>query len=159
MNDGIQFAELLEYTEEETRRWKEFFIRHPETLDLPLDVAGTVRRLILHVFAVELYFANALLGLERVNPDAHSMDTLDDLFAISEHASDLYREFFSKAKPEDWTEMVDLGRIRRRANRRKVAAQSLTHSIRHWAQIATYLRQQGFKQDWHHDLLMSHAMD
>jgi len=159
MNDGIHFDELLEYTEEETRHWKEFFRKHPAVLDLPLDIAGSVRKLVLHIFAVELYFANALLDRERVNPDAHAMDTLDDLFAINEHAADLYREFFAKAKQEHWKEMVELGRIRRRATKRKVAAQAFTHSIRHWAQIATFLRQQGFKQKWNHDFLMSHALE
>jgi len=40
-----------------------------------------------------------------------------------------------------------------------MVAQALTHSIRHWAQISTYLRQQGLKQEWSHDLLMSEAME
>lgn len=159
MNDGIHFSELLEYTEEETRHWKEFFRSQPAALDLALDIAGSVRKLVLHIFAVELYFANALLDRERVYPDAHSMDTLDGLFAINEHAADLYREFLAQATQDDWKKMVELGRINRHATKRKVAAQAFTHSIRHWAQIATFLRQQGFKQKWSHDFLLSHALE
>jgi hypothetical protein len=41
MNDGIHFGEFPDYIEEENRRWKQFFGRHPEALDLPLDIAGT----------------------------------------------------------------------------------------------------------------------
>jgi len=35
----------------------------------------------------------------------------------------------------------------------------VTHSLRHWAQISTYLRQQELKQQWNHDMLMSKAME
>jgi hypothetical protein len=31
--------------------------------------------------------------------------------------------------------------------------------MRYWAQLATFLRQQGMKQDWIHDFLMSKVMD
>jgi hypothetical protein len=40
-----------------------------------------------------------------------------------------------------------------------MVAQALTHSMRHWAQIATFLRQQEFKQDWNHDFLLTRAME
>jgi uncharacterized damage-inducible protein DinB len=46
----------------------------------------------------------------------------------------------------------------RTASRRKIVAHALLHSIRHWAQIATALRQHGFPQDWGHDFLFSEAM-
>jgi hypothetical protein len=46
-----------------------------------------------------------------------------------------------------------------KASKRKMIVQALTHSIRHWAQLATSLRQQGMKQDWIHDFLMSKAME
>jgi len=158
MTDGIQFSELLDYAEEESERWKQFFNRHPKALDLPLDIAGNVRRLVLHIFAVELYFANAVLGLERVNPEKLPTEPLDELFDIGEQAARKYHEFFAKAKPGDWTELVDLGRVSLKASKRKLVAQALTHSIRQWAQIATFLRQQGLKQEWTHDFLLSKAM-
>lgn len=159
MKDGIQFSELLDYTEEETRRWKQSFARHPEALDLPLDIAGNVRQLVVHIFAVELYFANAVLALDKIDPDKLAKETLDDIFAISERAAQRYREFFAKAKPDDWSETVELGRINLQASKRKLVTQALTHSMRHWAQISTYLRQQGLKQEWNHDFLLSKAME
>lgn len=159
MTDGIQFSELLDYTEEESERWKQFFSRHPEALDLSLDIAGNVRQLVLHIFAVELYFANALLGLEKVNPDKLPTEPLAELFNIGEQAAHKYREFFATARSDDWAETVDLGpRLSSAPSKRKLVAQALTHSIRHWAQIATFLRQQGLKQEWPHDFLLSKAM-
>jgi len=32
------------------------------------------------------------------------------------------------------------------------------HSVHHRAQLATFLRQRGFKQDWTHDLIASKVM-
>jgi uncharacterized damage-inducible protein DinB len=159
MKAGIQFEELLAYTEEENRRWKDFFTRHPEALDLPLDVAGSVRELVRHIFAVELFFANQVTGGEGINPDKLPSETLDQIFGISEKAAGIYRDFFARARSEDWSEMIELSRVNRKASRRKMVVQALTHSIRHWAQIATFLRQQGLKQEWRHDFLMSNAME
>ena len=54
--------------------------------------------------------------------------------------------------------LVELGRINLKASKRKLVAQALTHSMRHWAQISTFLRQQGLKQEWNHDFLLTKAM-
>jgi uncharacterized damage-inducible protein DinB len=86
------------------------------------------------------------------------IDTVDEIFAVGEKATALFREFFAGATPDDWTQTVELGRINLKASKRKLVAQALTHSMRHWAQIATFLRQNGFKQEWTHDLLVSKAM-
>ncbi len=159
MNDGIHFGELLDYIEEENQRWKQFFGRHPEALDLPLDIAGDVRALVLHIFAVELYFANKVSGQPAIELHKLPAESLDEIFAISELAGRMYREFFVTAQGKDWSQLVELDRINRSASKRKLVAQAFTHSLRHWAQISTYLRQQGLRQEWHHDLLMSKAME
>ena len=55
MNDGIHFGEFLDCLEEQNRPWKQVFGRHPEALDLLLDLAGEVRSLVPHLFAVKRY--------------------------------------------------------------------------------------------------------
>jgi hypothetical protein len=30
-----------------------------------------------------------------------------------------------------------------------------SRGVRHWAQLSTYLRQKGYKQDWQHDFIFS----
>jgi uncharacterized damage-inducible protein DinB len=159
MSASIQFTELLDYTEEEARRWREFFAKHPEAADLPLDIAGSVRALVAHIVGVELYFARLISGATGVTPAPAPGETLDQVFASGEEATRLYRRFIGKAAPEDWHEKVELGRINVKASKRKLLTQALTHSMRHWAQISSYLRQQGFKQDWRHDFLVSKAME
>jgi uncharacterized damage-inducible protein DinB len=40
----------------------------------------------------------------------------------------------------------------------KMAVHLFLHGIRHWAQIATALRQAGYPQTWEHDWRMSDAV-
>ena len=161
MSGGIEFAELLDYTAQETRRWKHFFITNPAALDLPIDIAdaGTVRALVKHIFVVELYFALLASDSPLLDFEALPVAKLDELFQISKDADTKYREFFAQAKLEDWNSKVELKSRRVTGfSKRKAVTQALTHSIRHWAQISTFLRQQGLKQDWNHDFLTSAAM-
>jgi uncharacterized damage-inducible protein DinB len=41
------------------------------------------------------------------------------------------------------------------ASRRKIFIHALLHGVRHWAQLAACLRQQGYKQDWQHDFIFT----
>jgi uncharacterized damage-inducible protein DinB len=161
MSEGIQFSELLDYTELEHGRWKQFFMQHPEALDLPCDVAGsgTIRELVFHIFAVNLNFAHMMLGLER--PDFKTLPhaTLKELFAIDEEATRKLRGFLKEARAEDWATKASLGFIKKDVSKRKMMSQALLHGVHHRAQLATSLRQQGLKQDWIHDLVLSDVMD
>ena len=161
MDDGIRFLDLLAYTEIEHAKWKQFFVMHPQALDLPCDVAGsgTIRELVFHIFAVNLNFANMLLDLERPDFKALPHATLEELFAIDEDASRKLRQFLEKARPEDWTTKASLGFIKKDVSKRKMMTQAMLHGVHHRAQLATALRQQGLKQDWMHDFVLSDAME
>lgn len=158
MNDGLQFTEWLAYSQEETRRWREFFLKHPEAFDLPLDIVETVRGLVQHIFAADLFFANAVLDIVMPVPREILPASLEDIFKVNDEAAEKFRQFLSNAKGHDWETIVDLGFGELKVSKRKLLTQAFTHGLRHWAQIATFLRQQGFKQDWYHDFLMSGAM-
>src|SRR5437899_2550499 len=69
MEPGIRFADLLAYKADESNHWKRWFAEHPAALDLPCDVAGagTVRKLVRHIFVAELSFANRVHGLPRID--------------------------------------------------------------------------------------------
>jgi|SRR5581483_4141772 len=168
MIDGIRFAELLDYNAEETQRWQQWFSAHPSALDLRIDIAdaGTVRRLLVHIFSVEMHYAEAVNGtggdLSALQKRIETFSPADvrSLFALSEEATAKFREFCARATPEDYSKPLEFGsRIKVTATRRKLITQALTHSMRHWAQLATALRQQGLKSDWVHDFLLSKAME
>jgi uncharacterized damage-inducible protein DinB len=61
----FSFAELLDANERETGKWQSWFEGQPaELLDLSLNIAlaKNVREFLLHIFAVELRYAERLAG-------------------------------------------------------------------------------------------------
>jgi uncharacterized damage-inducible protein DinB len=161
MDDGIRFSDLLAYTDAEHAKWRQFFVLHPQALDLPCDVAGsgTIRELVFHIFAVNLNFAHMLLDLQRPDFKALPHATLEELFAIDEEATRKLRSFLQKARPEDWSAQATLGFIKKDVSKRKMMTQAMLHGVHHRAQLATALRQQNLKQDWIHDFVLSDVMD
>jgi uncharacterized damage-inducible protein DinB len=161
MDPGIPFATLLAYNAEENGNWKRWFAERLTALDLPCDVAGsgTVRNLLLHIFATELFFAHRVL--DHPSPDFEHLPhgTLDELFAISVDAREKFGQFLAQAQTEDWTTIRPLRFRDLKASKQKMLTQALLHSVHHRAQLATFLRQQGLKQDWTHDFILSKAME
>lgn len=165
MKDAIQFEELLDYAEFETRRWHDWFARYPAALAVKTEVAtaGNAMTLVFHIAYVELYFAAHLLG--EPYPDYKEMKygSIEELFAIFDQAQSKLRRYLYKAKKADWDKRVDLGSRGEFTvppiTKRKCFVHVLIHGTRHWAQLATELRASGYKQDWQHDFLFSEAMD
>ena len=160
MDPGVRFSELLAYNEDETGSWRRFFREHPAALDVPTDIAntGSVRQLVLHVFVTELYFANLLAGAPNAGLDKLPCSTVEELFAVHAEAHRKFEDFLEKAAPAQWEEVVALGFRDLKASRRKMFTQAMLHGVNHRAQLATLLRQQGFQQDWIHDIILSPAM-
>ena len=160
MAAAIEFAPLIAYTEQENAAWKKFFEQRPDTLDLPCDVAGsgTVRELVFHTLAVHLMFGHLLLGLPRPDFKTLPHGTLEELFAIGDEGIAKTRKFLASASEDDWNVVVPLGFRDLQASKRKMLMQSVLHGVHHRAQLATFLRQNGFKQDWIHDFIVSGVM-
>ncbi len=165
MSDQLTFAELMAYTDGETRRWHAW-LREQDPAVLELRVGegsrATVREIIHHVFAVERRYADRLHGELPTAYDAIPMEPLDTLFEVHREARALLRRFVESATPDDWSrilvmETISAGTLR--GSTRKVVAHALMHGVRHWAQLATALRAHGHPQPWGHDLLLSDALD
>jgi len=160
----LSFTEMLEANERETAKWQNWFERQPaELLDLPLDIAlaGNVREFLLHIFAVELRYAERLTGSPVTEYEALPTGSVRDLFGIGERARELYREFLSRTTSADLAAVMEFptrtaGVLR--ASKRKMFAHAMLHGVRHWAQLATALREQGHGTDWGHDFLFSEVM-
>ncbi len=161
MDSGIEFSEFLEYTKQETQRWKQWFAAHPEVLDASCDIAkaGTVRALLVHIFIAQLYFAHAVLDMPRPDPNEIQPRTVDELFDLNDKCLGMFHEFITKARPEDWTGVKDLGAAGLKVSKRKMLAQAMLHGVHHRGQLATFLRQQGFDGMWIHDLILTDVME
>lgn len=161
----ISFEELLAASEGQMRKWRQWFEEQPASvLDVPLSIAlaKNVREFLLHIFAVELRYAERLKGLPISAYESLPSATVADLFGISEKAGGMYREYFAHTTDEDLATVIEFptrtaGIVR--ASKRKIVVHALLHSVRHWAQLATALREAGHPTNWGKDFLYSEVME
>jgi uncharacterized damage-inducible protein DinB len=163
---GIAFEELLRHNEEETERWHQFFRQHPDALDMTVDMAQSedVRAMLVHIMAVELLYSERIQGRMRqsVSLADFPSGSVDELFSTGAKARDGFRELLARYTDADWNEVVSFGTKTSgglSGSRRKMFAHTMFHSMRHWAQLATTLRQNGLKQDWQHDFIFTKVIE
>ena len=133
-------------------------------LDVPVRVAQTknVREFLLHIFAVELRYAQRLNREEVSSYESLPQTSVADLFAIGERARAGLRAYLASATDEKLMSAQEFqtrtaGTLR--ASERKMVAHTMLHSVRHWAQLATALREAGYETKWAKDFLMSDVME
>ena len=162
--EGVTFRELMAYTDAETERWHAWLREQgPDVLDVRIGegTRETVRDVIGHVFAVELRYAQRLLGRPVTGFEQLDTTTLDALWRIHHTSRSTLRTYLERGvagerEREITFETRSLGPLTATAH--KVTVHALLHGIRHWAQIATALRQAGHRQPWEHDWLLSDAV-
>ncbi len=166
VTSALTFEQLLDANEVEAQRWQRWFERQPAAvLELPIDIAGagTVRNFLLHIFAVELRYAERLLEFADVTAyETLPAGSIEELFGIGTKARAMYREFLGKTCADDEARILEFmtrtaGMLK--ASKRKIFVHAMLHGVRHWAQLATALRAAGYKTDWPHDFLYSTVME
>jgi uncharacterized damage-inducible protein DinB len=160
---AITLEELLADNEGATKKWQVWFANHPAALDVPCSIynSGTVRGLLKHIFAVELRHSQRLLGEEVTSYDAIAVGSLDDLMTVHAQATLNLRKFLSTANDGALLEVIPLQTVSAgtlHASRRKLFTHIQLHSMRHWAQLSSLLREAGCKTNWPKDFLFSEAM-
>ena len=161
---GISFGELLRFDEQETGRWHQFLKKQgAAVLDVNVDLAGggTVRDLLLHIFAVELKYAERLSGGALTQPADLPKRSIDEIFSIASTAQQNIRAYLKNAAEADLDAKITFPTLsagEQTASRRKVLGHALLHSLRHWAQLTTEMRRRGYKAEWHHDFLFTDAL-
>ena len=164
-NAGISFETLLAYRDAETARWRAWFESHPEAaLEVRLSdgPVGTVRHLVRHILAVELRYAQRLPGEPVSDWAEFREETLESIFALGDRARLLVGRFLADATDADFRQRLTFATLSAgtiTASKHKILANFVNHGVRHWAQIATALRQAGYADQWPHDLLMSDVLD
>jgi uncharacterized damage-inducible protein DinB len=154
---NISGEDLLAWNDVNARKWRDFVTKHPLLLSAPCDIreAATVGQLLQHIVAVELRYAQRLKGLPETDYEDVPYRTGDEVLATHDHAVALLR--IVMADPEfDWEQEIEFTTItmgKLRAPRKTIFLHALMHSIRHYAQLATLARQNGFKPDWPMDYL------
>lgn len=144
---AITGEELQEWVEHMSDGWKKFLSQHPEILSLPCNIreTSTVAQLLQHIVAVELRYAERLNELPQTEYSGIPYDSVDALYATHDRAMEMLRPLMDRDEAF-WETVLDMktrsaGTLR--ASRRTVLVHLLTHSVRHYAQLATLVRNHG----------------
>ena len=157
---SLTAEEVLAWNEKSAAGWRQLLTKHPELLTQPCDIAGTktVAELLQHIVAVELRYAERLTGLPASEYAAIPFDSVESIYATHDHAVVLFQEVLTS--DIDWIEPIEfpsrtMGSLR--SNRKTILFHALLHGIRHYAQLASLVRQCGVKPDWQMDYLLMGA--
>jgi uncharacterized damage-inducible protein DinB len=164
MSTGITLEEMLAWNDQASVYWKARLDANPALLQLPCDIGGAanVQEFVRHIWGAELRWAQRLAAEPETPREKIPAGPLDALFDLHLQAVEIYRTLL--AAPENtWSDPYVLNfdwvpPEARTASRRKLAAHALFHSQRHWAQLATLVRNAGFPAKFRGDLLFSPAL-
>lgn len=158
---ALSADELMRWADSTSLRWFEVLRKHPEALTFECDImqTGTVAKLVQHIVAVELRYAQRLVGVPESSYDQVPFGTVEELSETHRQAMETLNGLLLD-KNYDWEQSIQFqtrsaGVLR--ASRRTVLVHTLMHSIRHYAQLATLVRQHGVKPDWPMDYIFMGA--
>ncbi len=160
MSATLRLEELIEYSDHERAKWRDWIAADRARLQIPFQPGGrfpTLGSLLDHVFLVE---RRHLARLEGATPPETTGVAAGDVEALFDYA-DLVRADFSRyvsdlddqqaAETISFTIASAPGAFR--MTRRKLATTIVLHETRHLAQAALAARNAGHEPPGEHDLL------
>jgi uncharacterized damage-inducible protein DinB len=158
---GITLEELLSWNEQSSEFWKSQLDANPKLLELPCGIGGaaTVQELVRHIWGAELRWCERLARTPETPREQIPAGPLDALFEIHGRAITIFRKLLA-APESSWSDPYILNfdwipPENRNVTRRKIAAHALIHSQRHWAQLATLVRNAGFPTNFLGDVIFA----
>jgi uncharacterized damage-inducible protein DinB len=157
---ALRYETLLEFTSTEHHRWHDWFLEHPEAWAVPFATGrmATTGGVVTHIFAVELRYAQRLLDQEVTQWEDFRQTSIEDVFELGDNARAQLVDFLTSAPESELDRVLTFQTLTAgtiTASKHKIASNIFLHGIRHWGQIATVLRQNGFADQWPHDMLLS----
>jgi len=145
---ALTAVEVLNWNETTSNQWRKFLSDHPEILAIPCDIASTkiVAEFMQHIVAVELRYAERILRIPETPFEQVAYDSVEVLYSTHDRATALFKQ--SLAADTDWKRPIEFqtrshGTLR--ATAKTIYFHALLHSIRHYAQLGTLVRQHGHK--------------
>ena len=157
---ALRYDTLLELTSTEHHRWHDWFIERPKAWAVPFATGrmATIGGVVMHIFAVELRYAQRLLVEEVTDWEDFRQTSIEDVFELGDQARGQLVHFLTTAPEAELDRVLTFQTLTAglvSASKYKIASNVFLHGIRHWAQVATVLRQNGFGDQWSHDMLLS----
>jgi len=154
---ALTAQDVLDWNNTISGKWRNFLAEHPQILALPTDIAGTetVAQLLQHIVAVELRYAERIARIPETPYDQIPFDSVETIYATHDRAIQLFKE--ALAADIDWSQSVEFatrsyGTLR--TSLKTIYFHALLHGMRHYAQLSTLVRQNGYKPTWLGDYLM-----
>jgi len=120
---------------------------------------ATVGGVVNHIFGVELRYTQRLRDEPVSEWDELLVHTtVEDVFAIGDNARASLVDFLTGATEQELDRVLTFKTLTAgtvTASKYKIASNIFLHGIRHWGQVATVVRQNGFTSQWPHDMLLS----
>ncbi len=158
MSLAVPFEQLLDYSDHERRKWRDWVAADPRRLELVVQPGGrfpTIGALLDHVFVVE---RRHLSRLEGGTPPDESGVKAGDWQRLFEYGdlvrADLRRyvaDLDDRTATEPFTFTLSIGDFS--MTRRWLLTHVLLHEVRHLAQVALAARAAGVEPPGNHDIL------
>ena len=156
---------LLDYTDWERQKWHDWLRQHGDRVlvtstgpnsDARFETLGDLVR---HIFSAEKRYVERLSDKPLSDTASIPTENIEALFNFGQESRKALREFIDTLPAQQWDAPRDYVMMNHpiRATPKKFVINVLLHEIRHWAQIATLVRQNGLKGDFH-DFLFSPAL-
>ncbi len=145
---NLSAEDVLAWNDRSAQSWRTVIEQHPEILAIPCDIYGVpnVALLLRHIVSAEVRYAQRLVGLPGSPLEAFLHSSAADLFDAHDRAIRSLRA--ELGRPLNWDEPFAFQTISHggaRSTRKTIFFHALLHSIRHYAQLATLVRQHGFQ--------------
>jgi uncharacterized damage-inducible protein DinB len=162
---SLTMTDLIDYTDWERQKWFDWLRqRGQEVLEISLGPHGDGRfekvgESIRHIFSAEKRYIERLSDRPMTDTAAIPACDIEALSQLGQQSRRELREFIEAFPSEAWDSPREFKLMSSflTATPKKIVTHVLVHEIRHWAQIATVLRAQGLKDDFH-DFLFSPVM-
>src|SRR5215471_1166554 len=150
----IDINVLIGYTDWERQSWHAWLEHHGEALKTGMGPHGddqTVGEVVKHIFSCEKRYIERLSGEPLTDAASIPNDNLEALFELGQQSRQGLKDFIERFPAPSWDILKDFEFVgwSLKATPKKIIIHVLRYEIRHWAQIATAFRLNGFKGDFH----------
>jgi uncharacterized damage-inducible protein DinB len=157
MTFAFGLEDLLAYLDRDRSQWHEWF-REQGSAALAVDLGAhnsgrirTVGELVRHIFSAEKRYVQRSLQVPLMDTSAIPADDVEALFAFGRESRQALRELLDSFPDAEWDapREMSFGGHTWAVTPRRMIVQAVTHELRHWAQVATFLRQAGYDPGFH----------
>ena len=158
--------DLLDYSDWERSQWH-VWLREQGPASLAVDLGphnsgriGRIGELVRHIFSAEKRYVERCVKAPLTDTSTIPADDVEALFAFGNESRRALRTLLASFPDAEWDALREMsfGTHTRLVTCRKMVVQAVTHELRHWAQIAAFLRQAGYKPGFH-DVIASPLFD